>query len=497
MFPRSSGILLHVTSLPGPYGIGSLGRTAMEFVDFLYDAGQSYWQILPLVPTGDGNSPYMSPSSAAGNPALIDLDRLAELGLLTWEELEGAKYQVPDRVDYGFLARTRPQLLRKAYERATPELLKEAETFTETHKDWLPDYALFMACHDKFGVGLVDWPDKALIRRDPKALARYQTELADEVRFHCFLQYLFFAQWDALKQYANEKGVKIIGDLPFYVSGDSVDVWVHPELFQVDEDCKSKLVAGVPPDLFSDEGQFWGNPIYNWDAHAADGYAWWCKRVELSLAFYDVIRFDHFRGFDTYWEIPIEAKSAKEGQWREGPGMALLNAFRAKMPQAMYIAEDLGDLTESAVKFIRNSGLPGLRVMTDAFNDLSGSSSFLPHHCIEDAVMYTGTHDTPTFVEWLFDRADESRRNYAMDYLRLNDREGFGWGVISGAWASVCSLAIAPMQDVLGLGADGRMNAPGTVGDGNWSWRVRKEALNPGVAHKLCHTTWVYGRLRR
>lgn len=495
MFPRSSGILLHLTSLPGPYGIGTMGENARAFVDFLHRAGQSYWQILPLVPTGEGNSPYMSPSSAAGNPWLIDPELLAGQGLLTQAELEEAICPDPDRAAFGFLAKTRLPLLKKAFARRTPEQARAAAAFSQAHSDWLPDYALFMACHEHFELPLQQWPDKALVHREPAALEQYRAQLAEAVEFHTFLQYLFFSQWQALKEYANEKGVKIIGDIPFYVSGDSVDVWVRPELFQVDSDCSAKLVAGVPPDLFSDEGQFWGNPLYRWEAHQAEGYHWWCGRIRQSMAFYDVIRIDHFRGFDSYWEIPRGAKSAKEGRWRPGPGQALLDVFRSQVPEAEFIAEDLGDLTPSAIEFIKHSGLPGMRVLTDAFNDLSGSSSFLPHRCIADAVIYTGTHDTPTFVEWLFEMASEEQRRFAIDYLRLRDDEGYGWGVIAGAWGSVCSLAMAPLQDVLGLGGDGRMNLPGSMGEHNWSWRVRREALNDGVAQKLRRLTWLYGRL--
>lgn len=495
MFPRSSGILLHLTSLPGPYGLGSMGKSARAFVDFLHQAGQSYWQILPLVPSGDGNSPYMSPSSAAGNPWLIDLDLLAEQGLLTEEELAAVRSPEQDRADYTLVADTRLPLLKKAFDRRTAVQAAAAEDFAADHADWLPDYALFMACHGYFDLPLSQWPDQDLVRRAPEALERYRAELAEEVEFHIFLQYLFFTQWQALKTYANDQGVKIIGDIPFYVSGDSVDVWVHPELFQVDQDCHAKLMAGVPPDLFSDEGQFWGNPLYNWKAHKAQDYRWWCGRIRQSMAFYDVIRIDHFRGFDSYWEIPQGAKSAKEGRWRPGPGMKLLKAFRELVPEAEFIAEDLGDLTESAVKFIQRSGLPGMRVLTDAFNDLGGSSSFLPHHCVPDAVMYTGTHDTPTFLEWLFEIAREDQRRYAMDYLRLRADEGYGWGVIAGAWGSVCNLAMAPLQDVLGLGGDARMNLPGSLGEHNWSWRVRAEAINGEVAKKLRHLTWLYGRL--
>lgn len=497
MFPRSSGILLHLTSLPGPYGIGTMGENARAFVDFLQQAGQSYWQILPLVPTGEGNSPYMSPSSAAGNPWLIDLEMLAQQGLLTSEELEEAKFPNPDRIDFSFLAETRLPLLKKAFDRRTPEQAQAAEQFSQDHADWLPDYALFMACHGYFNKPLCDWPDLDLVERKPEALEKYRKALKYEVEFHTFLQYIFFTQWQALKKYANEKGVKIIGDIPFYVSGDSVDVWVRPDLFQVGQDCQAKLVAGVPPDLFSDEGQFWGNPLYNWRVHKAEHYAWWCGRIRQSMAFYDVIRIDHFRGFDSYWEIPCTAKSAKEGCWRPGPGNDLLEAFRTQVPEAEFIAEDLGDLTPSAIEFIQNSGLPGMRVLTDAFNDLSGGSSFLPHKCIPDAVIYTGTHDTPTFVEWLFAMASEDQRRYAIDYLRLRDDEGYGWGVIAGAWGSVCNLAMAPLQDVLGLGGDARMNLPGSMGQHNWSWRVRREAFNNDVAKKLRHLTWLYGRLHQ
>ena len=497
MFPRSSGILLHLTSLPGPYGIGTLGKYAMEFVDFLQSAGQSYWQILPLVPTGQGNSPYMSPSSAAGNPWLIDLDLLAEDGLLTYVELQHAMRHDPDRVDFAFLEETRLPLLKIAYSRLTDEQKEKIAAFVAEQESWLPDYALFMACHDKFNLPFNQWPDEGLVRRLKRSLDKYRKELAEEINFHCFLQYTFYTQWHALKKYANDKGVKIIGDIPFYVSGDSVDVWVNPKLFQVDKDCHAKLVAGVPPDMFSEDGQFWGNPLYNWKQHEKEGFAWWCGRIQQCMAFYDVIRIDHFRGFDSYWEIPVGAASAKDGCWREGPGMKLINAIRKGVPEAEYIAEDLGDLTDSAVQFIKDSELPGMRVLTDAFNDLSGTSSFLPHHCVEGAVMYTGTHDTPTFIQWLFSIANDDQRKYAMDYLRLNEKEGYGWGVIAGAWGSTCALAMAPFQDVLGLGADARMNTPGTSGTHNWSWRVRRDAFNGEVAHRLCHLTWVYGRLNR
>ncbi|MCD8342384.1 MAG: 4-alpha-glucanotransferase [Clostridiales bacterium] len=499
MFPRSSGILLHLTSLPGDYGIGSMGREARHFVDFLQKAGQSYWQILPLVPPGEGNSPYMSPSSAAGNPLLIDLPTLAEEGLLQWSDLAPYHYYDVDRVNYGWVIEIHGILLHRAYDtaRTRPDVMAQVAAFTAEEGDWLPDLALFLACGEKFSCKLVDWPDADLVARQPAALEAYRAELAEPIGYHVFCQYLFHRQWSALRRYANERGIKFIGDIPFYVSPDSVDVWVHPELFQVDPQTRrATFVAGVPADMFSATGQLWGNPLYDWPVHAADGYQWWCSRIRRTSRFYDVIRIDHFRGFHTYWEIPATAESALEGRWRPGPGMALLDALRQKVPEAEFIAEDLGDISEEVYRFIQGSGLPGMRVLTDAFNDLWGGSSFLPHHCVPDAVMYTGTHDTPTFLQWLFDQANDDQRSYAWRYLRLREDEGLSWGVIAGAWGSVCSLAMAPLQDVLGLGGDARMNTPGTEGPHNWSWRVRMEALNDGVAGKLRELTWLYGRLR-
>ncbi len=495
--PRSGGILLHISSLPGPYGIGTLGQSAREFVDFLRKAGQSFWQILPLGPTGEGDSPYMSTSSAAGNALLIDLEQLAAAGLLTGSELDTARFEHPDRVDFAHLRKHKFPLLRLAFSRITRMHRREMAAFAAAHRDWLEDYALFMACLEHFGTGFYDWPEEALIRRQPEALARWREKLAEEIDYQVFLQYTFFTQWHALRNYANANGVQIIGDIPFYVSGNSVDVWTNPHLFQVDSDFRARLIAGVPPDLFSEDGQLWGNPLYRWEAHAREDYRWWCNRIRQSMAFYDVIRIDHFRGFDSYWEVPADATTAKEGAWREGPGNRLLEAFRRQIPDARFIAEDLGDLTASAVAFIRGSGLPGMRVLSDAFTDLGGNSDFLPHRCIPDCVMYTGTHDSPTFLQWLFDQASREQRRYAEDYLHLNHQEGYSWGVIAGAWASVCRLAIAPFQDVLGLGADARMNTPGTVGAHNWTWRVRREAMNDEVAHRLHHLTWLYGRLNR
>lgn len=497
MFPRSSGILMHLSSLPGPYGIGSMGAEARHFVDFLQRGGQSYWQLLPLVPSGGSNSPYMSPSSAAGNPLFIDLDELVAQGLLTEADVAAVRYHgSPDRVDYPFLYATRMPLLRKAFQAADEALLEQVDAFAEEHKDWLEDYALFTAIHDHFGAPLQAWSDKKLIRRDEKAVSKYAGLLAEDVKFHKFLQYLFFQQWSALKAYANERGISIIGDIPIYVSPDSADVWVHPELFRVNASRQPKFVAGVPADLFNDQGQLWGNPLYNWSYHEKTGFAWWCNRIRQSMAFYDVIRIDHFRAFYDYWEISADSETALEGKWKKGPATKILDAFRKNVPNAVFIAEDLGDLSEGAVKFIQGCGIPGMKVLTDAFNDVGGSSDFLPHKGIPDSVMYTGTHDTPTFVQWYCDMATPEQRNYCTNYLHIHADEGIGWCAIAGAWISPCRLAMAPLQDVLGLGADSRMNFPGTVGSSNWSWRVRREALNNVVADRLHYVTGLYGRLR-
>ncbi len=473
---RSSGVLLAVSSLPGPYGIGSLGAPARKFVDFLAAAGQQYWQILPLVPPGNGASPYMSPSAFAGNPYFIDLDELAARGLLTTAELERAKVRDPDRVDYAGLAGSRMALLRAAWERSRTARFQPEEL----DLPWLADYARFTVLHDRYQLPFYQWPE------EPEAPER------EEVAFYTFLQQEFYRQWFALKAYANKRGVRIMGDIPFYLSPDSVEAWRRPELFQLDADGRPKAVAGVPPDAFSDEGQFWGNPLYDWTGHKQEVFAFWLERLGWCARLYDAVRIDHFRAFHTYWSVPVEAKSAKEGHWRKGPGMPLLRAIRQAYPDLELIAEDLGDLDAEALKFVRNCGLPGMDVMVFAF-DSRGESAYLPHRCREQSVIYTGTHDTPTFMQWLHEASPEDAA-FARRYLRLRDDEGLGWGVIAGAWAAPSRLAIAPIQDILGLGADARMNTPGTQGDHNWSWRVREEAFNPYVSNKLREITHTYRR---
>lgn len=473
---RASGVLLAVSSLPGPYGVGSLGAPARRFVDFLADAGQTYWQILPLVPPGHGNSPYMSPSAFAGNPDLIDLDELVSMGLLTHQEVEAARRDSPDRVDYAHLQATRMDLLYQAFLRF-PGL--RAQMPEELHLPWLEDYAKFAALHDQYQTDCSQWPKEAV--PDPQRMA-----------FHTFLQDIFYQQWFHLKDYANQKGIRIMGDIPIYLSSHSAEFYFHPELFQVDGQGRLTAAAGVPPDAFTAEGQFWGNPLYDWEGHKRQVFLFWKERIHWCSRLYDAIRIDHFRAFHTYWCIPDGAADARGGHWEPGPGMELVEALRS-VPGLALIAEDLGDLDADALHFIADSGLPGMKVLVYAF-DPAGESAYLPHNCPRDAVIYTGTHDTPTFVQWLFEQAAPAERDYAFDYLRLREDEGFGWGAVCGAWMSPCRLAIAPMQDLLGLGGDARVNTPGTAGPRNWSWRVRQEALNPSVSGRLAHITRTYRR---
>ena len=487
---RSSGLLLPIFSLPGDYGIGTLGSGARQFIDFLAQARQHTWQILPLVPPGSGDSPYMSPSAFAGNPWLLDLEEFVQRGLLTHEELNGARYPQPDRVDYDWLRENRPPLLRTAWKRDTDTAARAA--FLQEQANWLPDHALFSAIHEKLGLPLDQWPHDIRCR-EPDAMERWGQSLSDEVDFQVFLQYHFFRQWRALKTYANQKGIAIMGDLPIYVSADSVEVWSQPQLFQMDADFVPTAVAGVPPDAFSDVGQYWGNPLYDWAGHKKELFSWWTRRLQNAALLYDRLRIDHFRGFHTYWAIPASSKVAKDGKWEKGPGQALLDHFAKEVPQLELIAEDLGVLDDDVWHFIHNSGIPGMKILVFAF-DPNGESSYLPHNCPKESVVYTGTHDTPTFVQWLFDEASPAEREFASDYLRLRADEGFGWGAICGAWMSPSALAIAPLQDVLGLGADARVNFPGTTGPNNWSWRVRSAALNGDVSGKLAKITRTYRR---
>ena len=490
---RASGVLMHISSLPSPHGIGTMGAAAREFVDFLQAAGQRYWQILPICPTSYGDSPYQSFSTFAGNPYLIDLDLLEAHGLLRREEYEEIDWEsAPDRVNYGALYRKRWAVLRKACDRLLQNPPETYRTFCEEKDFWLPDYALFMALKDEHdGHAWTEW-EPELRRRDPAALAAARTRCAGAIDFWQAVQYLFFAQWRDLKRYANERGVFIIGDLPIYVSADSVDVWSAPEAFQLGEDLLPTEVAGCPPDGFSATGQLWGNPLYNWDAMARDGYAWWVRRIRVLCSTYDVLRIDHFRGFAGYYAIPYGSTDACNGRWRQGPGIDLFRAVENALGKQAIIAEDLGFLTDDVRALLRESGYPGMKVLEFAFDSRDGGD-YLPHTYTRHCVVYTGTHDNEPVNGW-FDTAPEPDTLRAVDYLKLTREEGYHWGMMRAAWASVADLAVVQAQDLLGLGHEARMNVPSTLGT-NWCWRALPGVFDDALARKIRHHMDLYGRL--
>ncbi len=488
---RQSGILMHITSLPGPYGIGTMGKPAYDFVDFLAEAGQSLWQILPLNPTGYGDSPYQSCSAYAGNHYLIDLHILIRQGLLSDEEVSRiCWYQEETRVDYGKLYHYRLNILKKAYARFTQ--WDELDRFCRENGGWLPDFALYMAIKDeRQGQPWYQWPE-ALKLRQPDELWQERKKLQEQIRFYSFLQYLFDIQWTALRQYAQEKGISIIGDVPIYVPLDSVDVWSNPELFQLDKDLNPEAVAGVPPDGFSEDGQLWGNPLYRWQTHKKEGYNWWIRRLSAAKARYDIIRLDHFRAFEAYWSVPFGDETAKNGRWVKGPDMDFVKAVQKALPELPIIAEDLGYLTPEVLALRDNSGWPGMKVLQFAF-DSREPSDYLPHNYGKNSVCYTGTHDNMTMQQW-FDTASEDAVCYASEYMKLSEDEGFVWGTIRTAMASVSHWCIVPLQDYLNLGCDARMNFPGTT-QSNWTWRATKDRITPALAEKIRKTTALYCRI--
>lgn len=489
---RESGILMHITSLPGPYGIGTLGKEAFGFVDFLAAAGQRYWQLLPLNPTSFGDSPYQAVSSAAGNPYLIDLDTLASEGLLTRQELESVRWcDREDRVNYGILYRQRYRILRLAYGRFRPGA--DYEAFCQENRDWLPDYCLFMAMKEKNGgAPWTQWPREEKLRC-PEVLSQRRRELAEEIGFHSFLQYLFFRQWQALRQYAGERGIQFIGDVPIYVPLDSVDVWREPQLFQLDEEGLPTVVAGCPPDAFTADGQLWGNPIYNWEAMEKEGFSWWLRRLKSAAGMYDVVRLDHFRGLESYWQVPAGEKTARDGTWVQGPGLAMVRALQQGLPSLRFIAEDLGYITPGVQELLAESGYPGMKVLQFAF-DSREESDYLPHLYVPNSVCYTGTHDNPPLAQWL-EEASEKDLAMARAYLGLNSEEGCVWGLLRGGMASVSRLFLAQIQDYLELGKEARMNVPGLLSPENWSWRAQPGFDSPALAARIRAMTALYGRL--
>ena len=491
---RASGILLPIFALPSPYGIGTLGREAYAFARFLKAAGQKYWQLLPLGPTSYGDSPYQSFSSFAGNPYFIDLEALVEDGLLTRDELEAADWGGdPRRVDYGKIYNARFPILRKAFQRGYPRDREKVDVFARENQ-WLPNYALYMAVKNHFGMkSWLDWPDADIRLRRPAAVARYREELKEDVAFFSYLQYIFFRQWEALRTYIHSLGIQLIGDLPIYVAMDSADVWAEPEFFQLGEDGRPTEVSGVPPDYFTADGQLWGNPLYDYDAMQKDGFGWWIRRVAGAGRLFDVIRIDHFRGLESYWAVPYGSPTAKNGHWRKGPGMALVGALTAWFHDLRFIAEDLGFLTPAVHELLDDSGLPGMKVLEFAF-DTREPSNYLPHTYSRNCVCYVGTHDNETVMQWR-ETADKANVTMARKYLGLSDAEGFHWGMIRGGMSSVADTFVVQMQDCLGLGAEGRMNTPGNP-SGNWQWRMLPGEASPALAKKLYQYAKLYGRTK-
>ena len=493
---RSCGILMPISSLPSPYGIGSLGKEAYAFVDFLKEAGQAWWQMLPVGPTSYGDSPYQSFSTYAGNPYFVDLDLLREAKLLTKEELESIDWgSDPAKVDYEKIYQNRFQLLQKATDRGWEKDLEAVKAFEEENKSWLPDYVLFMALKRHFGMkAWTEWEDEDIRLHRSEAVERYREELAEDIRLFTYIQFLFFKQWNALRDYARAQGVGMIGDMPIYVAMDSADVWADPKSFQLDERNVPLEVAGVPPDYFSEDGQLWGNPLYNWDAMKQDGYGWWIRRVGGAARLYDVLRIDHFRGLESYWAIPYGEKTAKKGRWVKGPGMDLVGVLTGWFSNLQFIAEDLGFLTPEVRQLLKDSGLPGMKVLEFAF-DSREESNYLPHTYSPNCVCYAGTHDNTTIAAWRHEAAPEDVE-MAVAYLGLNEEEGFHWGMIRGGMSSVADLFVVQMQDYLGLGAEARMNTPGILG-GNWQWRLQKGQITPALTKRIAETAQLYGRSER
>lgn len=489
---RSSGILMHISSLPSPYGIGTMGKEARNFVDFLVKSAQTYWQVLPICPTSYGDSPYQSFSSFAGNPYFIDLDTLCKEGLLKKKECESYSWGTDSQeVDYGILYENRYPLLHMAYERFLKNIPADYNTFCEEQEDWLEDYALFMALKDaNDGNAWSQW-EKEIKLREPEAIKRAEKELSEEINFWKMIQYLFYKQWNALKLYANEKGIQLIGDVPIYVAMDSADVWANPNQFYLDKNLNPIDVAGCPPDAFSKDGQLWGNPLFRWDVMKKEEYKWWTKRMEKMSRLFDVIRIDHFRGFDSYYAIPFGEKTARNGEWRVGPGIELFRTIDKKLGKLNVIAEDLGFLTDSVRKLLADSGYPGMKLLQFAF-DASEDSDYLPHNYPKNCVVYAGTHDNDTIMGWLKD-APKACVSYAKEYLKMDKEEGYNWGIMRGVWASVGDMAIVTMQDILGIGSEGRMNIPSTLGC-NWKWRMKAGAIDKKMAARICKYTKIYGR---
>lgn len=479
---RQSGILMHISSLPGPDGIGSLGQEARAFADFLHASGMRLWQVLPVGPTGYGESPYQSSSVFAGNPMLISLTELEKEGLLTRPAGTDADPGSPEQVDYHAVRVHKKALLRACFQQSGEKLRDEVTAFAQAHA-WAEDAALFTALKEHFGgQKWTAWPDEAVRMRRPEAVGRYRAELDEQVRYHLFVQYLFFRQWTALKKYANDLGIRLFGDMPIYVAEDSADTWTHPEVFQLDRRRLPTKVAGVPPDFFSQDGQLWGNPLYRWRFLRLHGYGWWVERMRAMAGMYDVIRIDHFIGFANYYAIPSGAPNARSGRWKLGPGRSLFRTFRRRLPGLNIVAEDLGCVNDRVRRLLAYCGYPGMRVLSFGFGG-GDDNPHLPANYVENSVVYTGTHDNDTVRGWI-DAADKNELRRAMDTLGFTRPEDGPDAFIRAVMASRADTCVIPMQDVLGLDGRARMNRPGTIG-GNWLWRMLPGAATPEIAARL------------
>ncbi|MBO5059441.1 MAG: 4-alpha-glucanotransferase [Clostridia bacterium] len=484
---RKAGILMHISSLPTDFGIGTIGKDAFEFVDFLKRTGQSCWQVLPLHPTEFGNSPYQSPSVFAGNPLLIDLTELKNQGLLWGEDFDGIFFgSDEEKVDFEAVKAYKNDILEKAFSRF--HITPEYNAFSSENAYWLDDFALYMALKEHFDQKpWYEW-DEGIKNHTTAAVQKYTNELWNRIELYKFRQYIFYSQWSKLKEYANSNGIEIIGDIPIYVALDSCDVWTNRKLFQLDADGTPKAIAGCPPDAFSADGQLWGNPLYDWSVMSEDGYSWWISRLSTSMKLYDIIRLDHFRGFEAYYAIPYGDTDAKRGEWKKGPGMSLFNSVKNRVPEVQIIAEDLGYLTEDVHELLKKSGFPGMKVLQFAF-DPYNDNPYLPYNYPENCVAYTGTHDNDTIIGWY---ENEPNKEFIRDYLDVGTDDLVPVAMVRTILASRAKLAVIPIQDYLGYGR--RMNTPSTANDENWSYRIKKGALHDGVAYHIEHLTRLYKR---
>ena len=490
---RVSGVLMPITSLPSPYGIGTIGKEARKFADFLKSAGQSIWQILPVGPTSYGDSPYQSFSTYAGNPYMIDLDYLVDDGLLTTDQINGFFWGINDEeIDYGVIYNSRFDVLKLAYEKFKEGDQKEFNAFKRRNATWIKDYALYMAVKKHFNNrAWPDWEDASIRLRDEKAINRYTRKFRAEIDFWKWIQFEFYKQWESFRAYVNGLGIKILGDMPIYVAMDSADTWANPDVFWLDKERKPVCVAGCPPDYFSETGQLWGNPLYKWDHLKSTGYKWWMDRIAAADKLFDITRIDHFRAFDTYYAIPFGADNAISGKWMEGPGIDFFNVMRATLGDIQIVAEDLGELFDSVKELRKESGYPGMKVLEFAFAD-DNENAFLPHNYTNNCVVYIGTHDNDTVLGW-YAQVEGWEKEHCNRYLGLRYGDEVNWKFIETAYKSVADYAIIQMQDILGLGSEARINTPSTLG-GNWAWRMNANALNNDLAARLKNLAIQYNR---